>query len=119
MPRCLECESPATNQRRCKSHWEAYRARPGVKARERRRDALRAGSDAAAQLRKKLREDIKRDVWPVCARCKGKFLPSQVDIDHVVALKDGGEDVPENLQILCRDLCHRIKTATDMGYPPF
>jgi 5-methylcytosine-specific restriction endonuclease McrA len=34
------------------------------------------------------------------------------DIDHVTPLADGGEDVPENMQLLCSG-CHADKTRTE------
>lgn len=40
-----------------------------------------------------------------CARC-GSI--EELEIDHVVALKDGGADDPSNLQVLCYR-CHREK----------
>lgn len=33
------------------------------------------------------------------------------DVDHIVELRDGGENRESNLQILCRKVCHRTKTA--------
>jgi len=124
MRRCVECTAVSTHQGRCEAHWRINRQRPGVRARERRTEALRAGTDAAAQLRKRLREDIKNGVYAVCAGCQGKFLPSQVDIDHIRPLYQGGEDVPENLQILCSSRaghhgCHDVKTDVDAGRSPF
>jgi len=60
----------------------------------------------------------------VCAHC-GEILASPVkpggpdypnyeliDIDHVVALVDGGTDHLDNLQVLCK-ACHREKSAID------
>lgn len=117
--RCVECTAYPTHRGRCEPHFRAYQSRPGTRARDRRREALRQGQDAAAQLRKKLRADIRHGVFAVCAMCGGEFLPSQVDIDHITPLYQGGEDVPENLQILCRSICHAAKTHMDAGIAPF
>jgi 5-methylcytosine-specific restriction protein A len=44
------------------------------------------------------------------------MLPSAVDIDHVIPLCAGGSDTPGNVQVLCREVCHKAKTRRDMGY---
>jgi 5-methylcytosine-specific restriction endonuclease McrA len=61
-------------------------------------------------------------VWsasPHCAEC-GKLTdyPNGFDLDHKVALDNGGQDTDENCQVLCNgpDGCHVRKTARDMGY---
>lgn len=36
----------------------------------------------------------------------------RIDIDHIVALIDGGTDHADNLQVLCRD-CHKLKSKKD------
>ena len=46
-----------------------------------------------------------------CAGCK-ELLPSAYQIDHVVALADGGEDALHNLQALCAN-CHADKTQRE------
>ncbi|MBM7770641.1 5-methylcytosine-specific restriction endonuclease McrA [Actinokineospora baliensis] len=35
-----------------------------------------------------------------------------MDVDHVVPLRDGGLDVPDNVRALCRP-CHAVKTAEE------
>lgn len=116
---CIDCSEPATHRGRCEAHFTAHQARPGVRARQRRTEALRAGSDAAAVLRRSIRGTLVK-----CAHCERQFVASQVDIDHIRPLYQGGEDVPENLQLLCRSFtgrvgCHQIKTLTDAGKAPF
>jgi 5-methylcytosine-specific restriction protein A len=51
----------------------------------------------------------------LCVACqaKGKITPG-AEIDHKVALVNGGDDNPDNLQTLCKE-CHREKTAQDTG----
>jgi len=45
----------------------------------------------------------------MCSEC-GKLVPvTEVQIDHHLALVDGGEHSVENLRPLCPDPCHRIK----------
>lgn len=53
---------------------------------------------------------------PLCVRCMGigrARLATQ--LDHVIALVNGGADADINRQGLC-DECHTDKTADDMGY---
>lgn len=44
-----------------------------------------------------------------CKKCKSK-LTHTYEIDHIIALKDGGNNSVENLVALCRE-CHGQKTA--------
>lgn len=63
-----------------------------------------------------------RKAWfarkPLCAECErhGR-LRAAVELDHIVALDNGGTDDPSNKQGLCAP-CHKAKTAIDMGYKP-
>lgn len=53
---------------------------------------------------------------PLCVHClnKGRVrLATQVD--HIIALCNGGQETSGNRQSLC-DLCHREKTALDLGH---
>jgi 5-methylcytosine-specific restriction protein A len=83
----------------------------------RRPRAIAEGDNAAAELRTKIRAAH----WATCAGCGAQMLPSAVDIDHIRPLYKGGRDVADNVQILCRAVCHKAKTRRDMGYqtPPF
>jgi len=68
-------------------------------------------------------------VWqrdPTCAVC-GRVVayPAGFELDHIVPLFMGGEDVEANCQILCVDSpdgryqgCHAKKTRTDLGGRP-
>lgn len=45
--------------------------------------------------------------------CARKLMPQDDwDVDHIVALENGGTDDDSNLQILC-EWCHKPKTADD------
>jgi predicted HNH restriction endonuclease len=46
-----------------------------------------------------------------CACCR-KTLDFVFEVDHIVALCNGGEDVMTNLQVLCAN-CHAVKTYSD------
>ena len=53
---------------------------------------------------------------PLCVRCLDRGMVRQwTQLDHIVPLFKGGEDVPSNRQGLC-DPCHAEKTAEDLGY---
>lgn len=53
---------------------------------------------------------------PLCVNCFKKGIFRQAtQLDHIVALDNGGLDVEENRQGLCVD-CHVEKTAIDIGY---
>lgn len=52
-----------------------------------------------------------------CAECgpKRKLRPGDDwDVDHIIALENGGTDDDRNLQVLC-EWCHKPKTADDHG----
>lgn len=52
---------------------------------------------------------------PLCVQCSAVGITSAAtQVDHIVALVNGGEDTTANLQALC-DECHRLKTADDLG----
>lgn len=54
---------------------------------------------------------------PLCVICLRKDPPVTriaVELDHIIPLHQGGRDVEENRQGLCRD-CHNEKTITERG----
>lgn len=53
---------------------------------------------------------------PLCVHCKARgYVAIATEIDHIVALCNGGADTPDNRQGLCKD-CHADKTRADMGH---
>ena len=47
-----------------------------------------------------------------CQACQSKIHPGQKwEIDHIIPLAIGGDNSPQNLQVLCK-ICHRFKTNT-------
>ena len=115
MRTCFSCLSAvATIRGRCTPCHDRHHNSPAQRAHRARRARMADGNGAAARLRKQIRGTIVE-----CAVCKGQFRASLVDIDHRIPLFKGGKDEDENLQILCRQSCHRAKTAQDMGCAPF
>jgi 5-methylcytosine-specific restriction protein A len=118
--RCLDCREWATHSGRCAHHHADYNARRSIKSHAKRRAAIARGNNAAAKLRRAVRKAMTTTGYVLCARCPGQFLASGVDIDHIVPLAKGGEDVESNVQVLCKS-CHRMKTREDFDFksPPF
>ena len=65
-------------------------------------------------------QDRRLRMWSADPFCKGcgrlTAWPNGFELDHKIALDNGGEDTEENCQILCVLTCHNKKTAKDMGY---
>lgn len=61
------------------------------------------------------REMIAKD--PRCAMCRRILAGIDWHVDHIQALVNGGEDAPENRQLLCAP-CHEKKTRKDLGQRP-
>lgn len=61
------------------------------------------------------RARIMRRDCGVCQICKreGRLTPA-LEVDHIVALCNGGDDSDENKQALCL-ACHEAKTRADLG----
>ena len=49
---------------------------------------------------------------PVCTRL---LPPNRWDLDHIVAVIEGGENRESNLQPVCNYPCHRDKTRAEVG----
>lgn len=65
--------------------------------------------------RRKVSEQLKKVVasnqkWK-CGHC-GNDLDAKYEVDHILALEDGGDNMIDNLQALCRN-CHGQKTLKD------
>lgn len=78
--------------------------------------------DKEARLRGRKAQERRLRIWtadPTCAAC-GKLTewPNGFELDHIVALVNGGSDTDENLQVLCPTPCHQDKCARDMGHKP-
>ena len=64
-----------------------------------------------------LRRLTSEDGVLACATC-GKSENIELQVDHIVALADGGEDERANIQLLCRE-CHKKKTAIQHRDPRY
>ncbi|MDJ0462020.1 HNH endonuclease signature motif containing protein [Streptomyces sp. H27-C3] len=67
-----------------------------------------------------MRKGIRKAGRCACTSCGLSYLASAIDVDHIIPLAKGGEDVATNVQPLCKT-CHKAKTRRDFGYssPPF
>ena len=62
------------------------------------------------------RRQLYRDRQPWCVVCASRGVHRPwTELDHTVAMENGGTDTDDNIQGLCDD-CHAAKTAQDMGY---
>ncbi|WP_159400744.1 HNH endonuclease signature motif containing protein [Streptomyces sp. XY431] len=59
-----------------------------------------------------MRRTVRANGGGVCARCGISHLASGLEVDHVLPIAHGGEDVVENVQLLCL-ACHAAKTRRD------
>jgi len=51
---------------------------------------------------------------PLCRQCNARgIVRIATQVDHIVALVNGGSDDESNKQPLCYE-CHRVKTANDL-----
>lgn len=87
---CLECQLATVIGARCQRCSTRRRMRGRKLIARRQRIALRDGAQ--------------------CRRCGRTY--GRLELDHIVALKDGGADADRNCQLLCGS-CHKAKTRTD------
>lgn len=81
-----------------------------------------AGTQAEERLRGRKLQETRLRIWardPRCQMC-GELTDITLgtnrpfELDHKVALANGGTNEDGNLQVLCLD-CHESKTAKDLG----
>lgn len=100
---CLEpgCGGFAEKRGYCSSHW---------RKRNRETHRTRGARVRKGGTWKSVRLNVLRRDGYICQSC-GKFGD---EVDHIVAMEDGGEEFdPENLQTLC-DVCHGQKTNSEV-----
>ena len=109
LPRpCLSCRTelcvPGKSRcPRCQSMLDKLTSRKKYAKR-----AAAPGDGAQQRLRKELN---KLGGWR-CRECKRHMPACDLEVDHVVALADGGADYDGNVQVLCKS-CHVIKTQRE------
>ena len=54
--------------------------------------------------------------WYTCKKCGRKFRKGDMDIDHIIPQKFGGQDSEWNLQCICKH-CNRSKQASMRDTP--
>ena len=85
-----------------------------------------ARAEALKRARMPYNGDNKRQKWVYqCAECKGLFKGTEIAVDHIVPcgtflkMEDWQTFGPnlfcsvDNLQILCKDPCHKAKTKAE------
>jgi 5-methylcytosine-specific restriction endonuclease McrA len=84
------------------------------------RAVIRAANRALCSTGRGDRRTARKLRWEIawrqeykCADCGELLHPRAMDIDHIVPLHAGGEDVAQNLQALCAN-CHAKKTRTNV-----
>jgi 5-methylcytosine-specific restriction endonuclease McrA len=81
-----------------------------------RRTVVAAGPGGAKALRAEIRRRYAVDgAKTPCAVCLTPLRPSLLEIDHIKAFVNGGDDSPENVRALCVP-CHKVKSHADCGY---
>lgn len=62
----------------------------------------------------RIRQSVLRSS-PLCVHCQAAGrVTAATQVDHIVALVNGGTDTEDNRQALC-DACHERKTRDDLG----
>lgn len=106
LPRpCLVVGCPGMsvpNRSRCRPHLSQ------VSLAKRRRRAEAPGDGAAARTRR----NLTRAGFGYCQVCAVGFPSTELEVDHVLPLADGGTDYVGNIQVLCHP-CHVDKTSTE------
>lgn len=67
----------------------------------------RGGSWMAKRLRVALAYNYR------CAMCGLSWLPNRDEIDHIIPREQGGSNDELNLQPLCKQPCHALKSASE------
>lgn len=95
---------------RCPAHTRALRA----EAASLRPSAARRGYDATWRMIRLAH--LRRE--PLCRFCAARGLVTAAsEVDHIVALADGGTHAASNLRSLCKP-CHSRRTARDQAFVP-
>jgi len=102
------CPELARGRARCDAHDRARRAEIDST----RPSATRRGYDA---LWRRIRiAHLRRE--PLCRFCEAKgVMTAATEVDHIVALADGGTHDDANLRSLCH-FCHSARTARDQAF---
>jgi 5-methylcytosine-specific restriction protein A len=71
-------------------------------------------SDRSGHAAAKIRKQVLAEE-PICRPCQAKTPPrvtASEEVDHIIALEDGGAEDRDNMQGICR-ACHLSKTAEE------
>ncbi len=121
--RCADCESQSYRHttscrvcgRRgpygyCEEHYQEMLAEREAKSQARREDRQQWRKGYSDPNYHRERSAALARARRACERCGRSDL--KLEIDHIVPLSRGGENVRGNLQVLCR-MCHIAKTRGD------
>ncbi|MCG3134582.1 MAG: hypothetical protein HMLKMBBP_01896 [Planctomycetes bacterium] len=104
------CPALVESGARCPEHERALRAEFDSL----RPSAARRGYDAV--WRRVRIAHLRRE--PLCRMCaEQRITTAATEVDHIVALADGGTHAPSNLRSLCKP-CHSRRTARDQAFVP-
>lgn len=97
-----DCLEYATEGPRCPEHTRETTRKKRLKR------ASAPGNGSARRLRALINT---YHAW-TCQKCERTFSPSDIEVDHKLALADGGTDYDSNTWGICH-WCHSEKTATE------
>jgi 5-methylcytosine-specific restriction protein A len=66
------------------------------------------------EFSRKIRASVALRAGGCCEACGAKLKVGEGEYDHILPDQLGGEPTAENCSLVCR-VCHRAKTATDVG----
>ncbi len=69
---------------------------------------------ARAEFSRKVRAQIIARANGKCEACSGVLKPGEGDVDHILPDALGGKPEAANGRLICK-VCHKAKTATDIG----
>lgn len=98
---CVKCGKPGP-----KNYCDEHTPKPWGTSKRGQKVKLSGSAQQARRIR------ILDRYLNCCHKCGKVFDPTDLEVDHVVPLSEGGADTDENCAPCCRP-CHRSKTAQE------